>query len=356
MFIDQRWNELADILVNYSVGVKKGEKVLITMMETDTWPLARACYREAVRAGGRPFIEFQSAYLERDLMTLGTAEQVAWVNDMHLYGMDWADCYIGLRGARNPAELSDIPADVLSSHKHAMGIISAQRNSTRWVLSRVPNEAFAQQANMPLDDMMDFYFASTVLDWKAQLSYLESVQKLYSAGDEVRIVGRETDISFSTKGRIYEIADGHCNMPDGEVFTSPVEDSINGHIYFEFPGVYAGKVIQGIRLKFKDGKLIDFSSETEQDFLATVLHMDEGASRVGEFGIGLNNGISRYCYDILYDEKIGGTIHLAMGRGYPKCGGKNASALHWDIVKDLREEGAVYVDGKKIMEKGTYRL
>ena len=354
--MDKRWSELAKVLVNYSVGLKKGEKLLITMMEIETWPLARACYQEAVRVGGLPFIEFQSAYLEKDIMTLGSKEQVEWVNDMHLTGMDWADCYIGLRGARNPAEFDGIPSDVLSLHKHSMGVISARRNRTRWVLSRVPNESFAQQANMPLDDMMDFYFASTLVDWNSQLEYLEKIKKLYTSGTTVRITGKETDITFSTKGREYEIADGHCNMPDGELFTSPVEDSINGHIYFEFPGVYAGKVIQGIRLRFENGKLIDYSSETEGEFLDTILHMDEGACRVGEFGIGLNSGINRYCYDILYDEKIGGTIHLAMGRGYPKCGGLNDSALHWDIVKDLRHEGAVYVDGKMIMEKGIYKL
>ena len=352
--MDKRWNELAKVLVNYSVGLQKGERLLITMMDTETWPLARACYQEAIRAGGLPFIEFQSAYLEKDIMHLGDMEQVSWVNEMHLAGMDWADCYIGLRGARNPGEFAGIPSDILAAHKHSMGVISARRNRTRWVLSRVPNESFAQQANMPLDEMMEFYFASTLVDWNAQLAYLERIKKLYSAGTEVRIVGKETDITFSTAGREYEIADGHCNMPDGELFTSPVETSINGHIYFEFPGVYAGKIVQGIRLEFHDGELVRYSAETEQDFLETILHMDEGACKVGEFGIGLNAGIDRYCYDILYDEKIGGTIHLAMGRGYPKCGGINDSALHWDIVKDLRNEGEIYVDGKRIMEKGVY--
>ncbi len=352
--MDKRWMELAKVLVNYSVAVKPGDKVLITMMETDTWPLARACYQQTVLAGGMPFIEFQSAYLERDLMTLGNEEQVAWVNDMHMAGMDWADCYIGLRGARNPAEFGGIPSSVLASHKHAMGVISSERNRTRWVLSRVPNESFAQQAGSPLDEMMDFYFASTLVDWNQQLSYLQKIKALYSTGDIVRIVGQDTDIRFSTRGREYEIADGHCNMPDGEVFTSPVEGSINGKIHFEFPGVYAGKNINGIRLEFVDGRLTAYDSENERDFLDTILHMDAGAARVGEFGIGLNGGIDRYCYDILYDEKIGGTVHLAMGRGYPQCGGRNDSALHWDIIKDLRQQGAVYVDGKKIMENGVY--
>lgn len=352
--MDKRWTDLAKVLVNYSVGLKKGEKLLITMMETETWPLARACYQEAVRAGGLPFIEFQSAYLERDLMTLGDSEQVSWVNEMHLAGMDWADCYIGLRGARNPAEFEGIPADVLTAHKHAMGVISGRRSRTRWVLSRVPNESFAQQAGIPLDQMMDFYFGSTTVDWGSQAEYLEKVRGLFEGGEEVRIVGEKTDITFSTKGRTYALADGHCNMPDGEIYTSPDENTVNGHIYFEFPGVYAGKNVYGIRMEFKDGKLIKYSSETEQEFLETILRMDEGAGKVGEFGIGLNDRIDSFCYDILYDEKIGGTVHLAMGRAYAKCGGTNDSALHWDIVKDLRKNGRIYVDGKLVMENGKY--
>lgn len=353
--MDNRWNELAKVLVGYSLKVKPGERVLITMMETETMPLARACYQEVVRAGGFPFIEFQSAYLERDLMKLGSREQVAWVNEMHLYGMDWADCYIGLRGARNPSEFEGIPSEMLALHKKAMGVISARRcDTTRWVLSRVPNESFAQQSGKPLDEMLDFYFASTNCDYPAMVEFIQRVKKLYDSGTQVRIVGKDTDITFSTKGKLYEIGDGGCNMPDGELFTSPDETTVQGHIYFEFPGVYAGKRIPGIRLTFEQGKLVEATSEADQELLHEILHMDEGARKVGEFGIGLNYNINDYCYDILYDEKIGGTIHLAMGRAYSECGGTNYSALHWDIIKDLRQEGAVYVDGVKIMEKGQY--
>ena len=198
------------------------------------------------------------------------------------------------------------------------------------------------------------YFKATLVDWHAQTAYLESIKRLYESGTNVRIVGRETELRFSTKGRIYETADGKCNMPDGELFTSPVENSINGHIYFEFPGVYAGKNIEGIRLSFENGKLLSATSETESVMFQEILAMDEGASRVGEFGIGLNYGIDRYCYDILFDEKIGGTVHIAMGRGYSECGGQNMSALHWDIVKDLRREGEIYVDDVLIFKNGSY--
>ena len=352
--MDKRWRELADILVNYSVGVQKGDRVLITMYETETAPLARACYRAAVMAGGYPHIEYLSAYLEKDLMEYGDEDQVGWINEMSLYGMEWADCYIGLRGARNPYEFAKIEGGKMAAHKKAMGKISAARNSTRWVLTRVPNVSFAHHAGMRLEEIMEFYFDSTIRNWKKERASLEAVKELLSSGSNVRVTGKETDISFQTKGRLYVAADGHINMPDGEVYTCPVEDSVNGKVYFDFPGVYAGKYIEGIRLEFKDGKLINFSAEKNEELLKEILSMDEGASTLGEFGIGLNYGITGYCGDILYDEKIGGTIHFAMGRGYPECLGNDKSALHWDLIKDTRKEGAVYLEGKKVMENGKW--
>ena len=203
---------------------------------------------------------------------------------------------------------------------------------------------------------MDFYFNATLVDWKKEGAALQKVKDLMESGSSVRVTGRETDITFTTSGRIYAVADGHINMPDGEVYTCPIEESVNGTIYFEFPGAYAGNYIEGIRLTFKDGKLIHCSAETNEVLLKEILGTDEGASTLGEFGIGLNYGITGYCGDILYDEKIGGTIHFAMGRGYPECLGNDRSALHWDIIKDTRNEGAVYLDGKKVMEKGIWLI
>lgn len=352
--MDKRWGALADILVNYSVEVKKGDRVLITMMEPETEPLARSCWQAVIKAGGFPFVEYQSAYLEKDLMLYGSMEQIQWVNEMSMMGMKWADCYIGLRGARNPHEFSAVSGERLSGHKKSMGRISAERNHTRWVLTRVPNEAFAQQSHMPLEEMMDFYFDSTLVEWRKERESLEKIKKLMEAGKIVRVTGKDTDITFTTDGRIYAMADGHINMPDGEVYTCPVETSVNGTVYFEFPGVYAGNYIEGIRLEFKDGALIHYSAQTNEKLLKEILTSDQGASTLGEFGIGLNYGITEYYGDILYDEKIGGTIHFAMGRGYPECMGNNGSALHWDIIKDTRSEGAVYLDGRKVMENGRW--
>ena len=352
---DPRWRQLAEVLVNYSTGTKQGEKALVTMMEETTFPLTRAVYAEVIKAGGLPQVEFQSVLLERDLMLLGNQEQLDWVPELNSYGMEWADVYIGLRGARNPFEFSGIPPASLTAHKKSMGIVSGMRNElTRWVLVRVPNESFAQQAEMSHDEMMDFFFEATLRDWEKEAEWYREVNQVFQAAKTVRIVGKETDLSFSTEGRIYEVADGHLNMPDGEIFTAPVDDSAEGQIYFEFPGVYFGKRIPGIKLEFSEGKVVSASADSNEELLKNLIDMDEGSSRIGEFGVGINYGIDRFTYDILYDEKIGGTIHIALGRAYTECGGVNQSALHWDIVKDLRQEGQIYLDGKLVFENGEY--
>lgn len=352
---DPRWDQLAEILVGYSTGTKPGDKALIAMTETDTLPLCRAVYAAAIRAGAFPCVEFQSAYLERDLMRYGNQEQLDWVTELSAYGMQWADVYFGLRGARNPHEFADIPAERITAHRRVLGQISALRTAlTRWVLVRVPNESFAQQAGMSLDEMMSFFFKATLRDWPEEARRYRAIAAVFQAAETVRIVGSGTDLTFSTKGRRYLVGDGHINMPDGEIYTAPVDDSAAGVITFDFPGMYAGKLIPGLRLEFSGGVVVRASAESNEDLLFSLLRMDEGASRIGEFGVGVNFGIDRFCYDFLYDEKIGGTIHLALGRAYAECGGINHSALHWDIVKDLRWEGAIYLDGRKVFENGAF--
>jgi len=354
---DPRWNQLADILINYSTGTRRNEKVLITMMEIETLPLARAVFAEAVKAGGLPHVEFQSVYLERDLMLYGSKEQLDWVPEMNAYGMEWADVYVGLRGARNPHEFAGISSDRIAAHKKGMGKVSGMRNDlTRWALIRVPNESFAQQSGMSLDEMMEFFFEATLRDWEEESKRYHDIQKVFQSAEEVRIVGTDTDLTFSTKGRIYEVADGHLNMPDGEIFTAPVDDSAEGHIFFEFPGVYAGLKVDGIRLEFSKGRVVQASSETNEDLLRELIGMDDGSERIGEFGVGTNFGMQHFCSDILFDEKIGGTVHIALGRAYKECGGVNESDLHWDIIKDLRLEGAIYLDGEKVLEKGAFLI
>lgn len=352
---DPRWNQLGDILVNYSTRIQAGERLLITMMEADTLPLTVAVYEQAIKAGALPQIQFTSAYLERSLMTFGSADQIDWVPELERYGMEWADAYIGLRGARNPNEFAEVPADRLAAHKRAMGVVSGLRNEhTRWVLIRVPNESFAQQAGMSLQAMMDFFFSATLRDWAEEARRYAAIRDRFQAAATVRIVGEGTDLTLSTEGRTYEVGDGRINMPDGEIYTAPVDDSAEGVITFEFPGIYAGQTISGIQLEFRQGRVVNASAQSGEPFLKQILELDEGASRLGEFGVGVNFGIDRFVGDILYDEKIGGTIHLALGRAYPECGGVNQSALHWDIVKDLRQSGRIELDGQLVFENGTF--
>ena len=354
---DERWNELADILINYSTKTKKDEKVFITMMETDTLPLLIQVYSHAVKAGALPQVEFVSSYLEKELMLHGTMEQLDWIPGIQAYGMEWADVYVGLRGFRNPYEFSGIKSDHVTAHKRALGKTSGMRNDmTRWVLVRVPNEAFAQQAKTSHENMLDFFFDATLRDWQAEVKRYSEICDVFQEAEKVQIKGVDTNIQFSTEGRIYLIGDGTHNMPDGEIYTAPVDDSAEGHIYFEFPGVYSGQLVEGIRLEFSEGKVVNAAAEKNEDLLQKILETDAGAKRLGEFGVGTNFGIDRFSYDILYDEKIGGTIHLALGRAYAENKGVNESALHWDIVKDLREEGEIFLDGEKVFEEGNFLI
>ena len=353
--LDERWTRLAEILVNYSTRVRPGERVMINMMETETRPLVEAVYREVVRAGGLPEVYYSSDFLKRTLMLEGSDEQVDWVPEIESYGMDWADCYIGLRGSRNPYEFSEISSQRLAAHRAAMGKVSRKRNeSTRWVLVKVPNENFAQQAGMSLDETMRFFFDASLRDWEQERRRYRELAAIFESAERVRIVGTDTDISFSTAGRKYVAGDGEFNMPDGEIFTAPVDDSAEGEIRFEVPAVYANRKIPGIRLRFERGVVVEASADENGEFLNQILDMDDGARRLGEFGVGLNFGIRRWTYEVLFDEKIGGTVHLALGRAYGECGGVNESALHWDIVKDLRANGYVELDGKRVLENGQF--
>jgi len=269
--------------------------------------------------------------------------------------MEWADVYIGLRGASNIHQHDDIPARAISLSQGAMGRISRLRwEKTRWCLVRVPNAAFAQAAETDEETIMEMFFNATLRDWEKESGTWREWARKLDGGTSVRVMGKDTDLSFSTAGRKWVAGDGRINMPDGEIMTAPVEDSLNGNICFEFPGILSGRLINDIRLRWKDGRLVEATSSTNQDFLRSILATDEGARRVGEFAMGTNMAVDRFCKDILLDEKIGGTVHLALGRSYPECGGRNTSAIHWDIVKDIRSEGAVLVDGKPVLEKGKF--
>jgi len=341
---DKRWKQLGDLLVNYSAGVKRGERVMIAMGELESYPLVRAVYEAAIKAGAFPQVQFLSETLRRAVLQYGTDEQLRWVPEIEAYGMEWADVYFGLRGAHNLYELWDAPADRLALSQAAIGKISSLRwQGTRWCLVRVPNADFAQQAETDLDTVTDMFFNACLIDWKAESARWRSWAEKLNQASHVRLVGKDTDLSFSVTGRHWIVGDGRINMPDGQ-------------IYFEFPGVLGGRLMHDIHLRWKQGRLVEASASTNQDYLQSVISTDAGSSLLGEFALGTNPSVNMFCKDILFDEKIGGTVHVALGRAYPECGGTNQSAIHWDIIKDIRKEGCVYADGRPVLQNGVFTL
>ncbi len=355
--MDPRWDQLAQILVSYSTETRPGDKVLITMREVETFPLVRAVYARAVGIGAFPQVQFSSACLERELLRSGRPELVARVPDLEADGMRWADVYIGLRGARNPYETEGFPPSLIAVHRRAMGQVSALRTElTRWVLVRVPTESLAQQAGLSIADTEEFFFSAALRDWRKEGERYRALARIFEEADTVTIAGRDTELVFSTRGRRYVAGDGHINIPDGEIYTAPVDGSAEGQIAFELPGVYGGAFIEGIRLTFRRGRVEAAAAHTHEDLLREIVGTDAGASQIGEFGVGTNDGIPRFFGDILYDEKMGGTVHIALGRAYAACGGVNQSAVHWDLIKDLRTEGTIKLNGGTVFENGAWRI
>jgi aminopeptidase len=348
---------IAQILVAYSTQVVAGDRVLVIMREVETFPLARAVGAAALRRGGLVQTLFASTSMQRDLLLEGTDDQVGWVPEVWRHAMEWADVCIDLRGFRNPHEFEGISSERIAHLRRAEGEISALRTSgTRWTILRVPNEAFAQQAGMSMDAAAALFSRAVLQDWEEECVAYTALQTRLQGAKEVQILGVGTDLTFSTDERIYVVDDGRINMPGGEVYTAPEESSVRGVITFEHPSVYAGVSIEGIRLAFRDGRVVDAAAGRNERFLHELLDMDEGARSVGEFGIGTNRYVDRFTNDLLYDEKIMGTVHIALGRSYTECGGTNWSALHWDIVKDLREAGSVLFDGVPFFENGAWTV
>lgn len=353
--MDPRYDQLADILVNYSVAVKPGENLLIHMGEPEAMPLVSATYRAGIKAGANVEVTFAALDFQYDLLKYGSDEQIAWTPAITRWGVEWADAWIGLSAVKNPFALAGLPAERRAKRSAVLTELAFYRvQQTRWVGTRVPTEAFAQSASMPYREAVDFFFNATIQDWPAVSAEWDRVCDVFQAHDQVRLVGRDTDLTFATGGRTYVQCRGENNIPDGEFFTAPIEHSANGVISFDFPGIMQGQPIEGIRLVFKDGRVVEATSRTHQDLLLRVLDTDVGARAIGEFGVGWNYGIDRFVYETLFDEKMGGTIHLALGQSYKENGGHNDSAIHWDIVKDLRSEGAIYLDGELAMENGKF--
>ena len=352
---DKRWNVLGESLIRDSLHLQPGEKLMIAMYEVETYPLALAVYGACIRAGGFPQIQFMSEALKHQVLKYGSAQQISWIPEIEAYGMDWCDCYIALRGAFNMYECYDIPSEKVAAYQKAMGVISGMRwEKTRWALIRVPNERFAQQAKVSYEKIMDMFFAACIeIDWDKELVEYRRIAAELGKGNTIHVVGNGTDLTLQTGGNEWIPSDADSNIPGGEIYVTPKWKTVSGYISFEFPATIGGRIIHNLRLDFENGLAVKVQADNDVDYVNQILDSDDCSRRVGEFAFGMNPYIDVCTTDILIDEKIGGTIHIAMGRPYD---GSYYSAIHWDIIKDTRSNSRIYLDDVLIFENGKFRI
>jgi aminopeptidase len=355
---DSRVLKLAEILVNHSCKVQPGEKVLIDVFGNER-ELARALIEEVYKAGGHPYVQLNDQMITRALL-MGTSEEHMETLTYHaLEQMKSMDCYIGIRGNDNVSELSDVPEEKMRLYMSLFNhrVHSEQRvKHTKWVVLRYPNASMAQLANMSTEAFEDYYFRVCNVDYEQMSKAMDPLVKRMEQTDEVRIVGPGTDLTFSIKGIPVVKCAGEMNIPDGEVFTAPVRDSINGVITFNTPSVYQGVTFENISFELKDGKIVK-ATANDTERLNQILDTDEGARYVGEWSLGLNPHIHHPMKDTLFDEKINGSFHFTPGRAYDEADNGNRSAIHWDLVLIQRPEyggGEIYFDGELIRKDGLF--
>ena len=363
---DPRIEKLARLLTEYSVQLKPGQIVAING-EALAAPLIRECYRAALRRGAFPFCDIALDGVAEIFYSEASQEQLRWVSPIAKYKIQRIDAQIGFWADENTKALSSVDPKRLATASAARKPIfkifmeRAARKDLRWVGTQWPCHASAQDAEMSLEEYEEFVYgaghlgdADPIKTWKRISKAQQVLADFLNKSREVRIVAEDTDIRFSCRGRRWLNCDGHENFPDGEVFTGPVEASVEGHVKFSFPAVHGGREVDGVRLTFEKGKVVKAEAAKGQDFLRAMVAMDKGSCYLGETAIGTNYNVKRYTKNTLFDEKIGGTIHLALGAGYPETGNKNSSGLHWDMVCDLRKGGEIQVDGELIQKNGKF--
>ncbi len=353
---DPRLSELARVLVDYSCKVKRGDIVMITAIGTDTLPLVKEIHKLALLRGADCVdYEFIDQEITRDFYNLADKRQIAWFPQHKLDFMKKVTCYIAVRGSDNSMVFANVDQRSIGERSKVLHPILDQRvNHTRWVVTIFPTHATAQEAKMSREEFEDFYFGATIYDYAALKRRQAKLAKLMERTRDVRILASDTDLTFSIAGMPAISCFGDRNIPDGEVFTAPVRDSVNGHIKYNAPSIYQGKEFDGVYFEFKAGKIVKAECGPMTKALNEVLDTDEGARYIGEWSIGTNPNIRKPMRNILFDEKIFGSIHLTPGRAYDECDNGNRSAVHWDLVKILVGDGEIIFDGKTIQKNGVF--
>jgi aminopeptidase len=365
---DVRMLRLADVLVNYSTQVQKGEWVGI-LGDVSALPLLREVYRTVLCAGGNPTLFISDETMNRIFAREASEEQINWLDPTQTLYIDQADVFIRVGSSTNTRAMTGIDARRVQAINVARRpwldrrLTRAAEGKFKWVGTWLPTDASAQEANMSLEEYADFVYGATFCDhddpvaqW-LKISEMQQHKVDWLAGKrDVKLRGPQVDLSLSIEGRTFINSDGKHNMPSGEIFTGPVEESVNGWVRFSYPSIVGGRAVSGIELHFHDGKVIDAKAEQNQDLLYAQLDTDAGSRYLGEFAIGTNFGINRFTGNILFDEKIGGTIHCAIGMGYPETGSLNRSAVHWDMICDMRTDSEIWVDGELLYRDGAFTV
>jgi aminopeptidase len=358
---DERLKKLARVLVDYSVEAGEGEQVLLAGAAVGE-PLIKEVYARLLDVGAIPIPQIALPGMQELFFEHATEIHYEKTPPVIRSIYEGADAVISVMAPHNTRALAGVdPRKQQALGKRDKAIQDMVLQRERWALTLFPTQALAQESEMGLEEYEEFVFEAMALNEKAPVRYWREqaeeqgrlIERLEEAR-EVRIVGPETDLTLSIEGRRFINGDGRHNMPCGEVFTGPVEDSAKGEIYFGVPVAVAGREVLGVRLSFEEGRVVKASAEKGEEFLNAMLDADEGARYLGELGIGTNYSIRRATKNILFDEKLGGTVHLAIGRSYAKTGGKNDSSVHWDLICDLREGGELYADGEIIERDGAF--
>lgn len=355
--MDPRIKKLADLLVDYSCDIQNGDKILITYEGECCKNLVRQIVKNVYKRGGMPYVEIKDSAVTREILLGCSEEQIEFMNDYQLTQMKGMQAYIAIRAGNNTAELSDVPSEKLNMYsKLTRPVLDYRVNKTKWVVLRYPNSSMAQLANSSLEAFEDFYFNVCTLDYKKMSKAMDSLVGLMNKTDKVRIKGPGTDLKFSIKGIPAIKCDGERNIPDGEVYTAPVRESMNGTISYNTPSEEQGFTFENIVFKIKDGKIVKASSNNDER-INQLLDTDEGARYFGEFALGVNPYILDPMKDTLFDEKISGSFHLTPGMAYEDAFNGNESSVHWDLVMIQRPEyggGEIYFDDVLIRKDGLF--
>ncbi|MBE6031391.1 MAG: aminopeptidase [Clostridiales bacterium] len=355
--MDPRIKKLANLLVTFSIDIQPGEKCLIDYEGNDVKPLIRQIVKEIYANGGIPFVTNRDSSINRELMWHTSEEQLDYMCKWQLEQMKDMDCYIAVRGADNTSELSDVPSDKMNLWNSKLNPVLRYRvDKTKWVVLRYPNNAMAQLANTSLEAFEDFYFNVCTLDYKRMSDAMDPLVELMNRTDKVRLVGPGTDLTFSIKDIPAVKCCGHRNIPDGEVYTGPVRDSMNGYISYNTPSLELGFTYTDIRFEIENGKIVK-ATANDNEKINHLLDTDEGSRYFGEFAIGVNPYVLHPMKDTLFDEKIDGSFHLTPGACYEEAPNGNHSALHWDLVMIQRPEyggGEIWFDDVLIRKDGRF--